>query len=207
MQSPTDRSVLPEFTEHTPDGIRVQDPYSRLLEGRIVLLGTALDETAAQDVIAQLLHLEYAAPGRAISLYINSPGGSASAMTAVHDTLLFLSCPVETVCVGQAVAEAAAVLAAGEPGHRLILPGSRVVLRQPRLAEPVEGQVDDLALRAREMNREREILEALLARHTGRPAARISRDIERELVLPAAEAVAYGLADHLVTRRAPAGGR
>ncbi|WP_030544776.1 ATP-dependent Clp protease proteolytic subunit [Streptomyces albus] len=201
MESPTARYVLPQFTERTSRGIRTLDPYSRLLEERIVFLGTEVDETSANDVIAQLMHLEHAAPDRDISLYINSPGGSLTAMTAIYDTMLFVGCAIETICLGQAAEEAAVLLAAGEPGRRLMLPGSRAVLRQPSLAEPVEGQVDDLEIRARELGRARAMLEGMLVRHTGQPAERVASDIERDRILTAGEAVAYGLADRIVENR------
>ncbi|KNE79601.1 MULTISPECIES: ATP-dependent Clp protease proteolytic subunit [Streptomyces] len=201
MESPTARYVLPQFTERTSRGIRTLDPYSRLLEERIVFLGTEVDETSANDVIAQLMHLEHAAPGRGISLYINSPGGSLTAMTAIYDTMLFVGCPIETICLGQAAEEAAVLLAAGEPGRRLMLPGSRAVLRQPSLAEPVQGQVDDLEIRAREVARARVMLEEMLVRHTGQSAERVASDIERDRILTAGEAVAYGLADRIVANR------
>ncbi|MBQ0987418.1 ATP-dependent Clp protease proteolytic subunit [Streptomyces sp. F63] len=201
MESPTARYVLPQFTERTSRGTRTLDPYSRLLEERIVLLGTEIDETSANDVIAQLVHLEHDAPGRDIALYINSPGGSLTAMTAVYDTMLFVGCAIETICLGQAAEEAAVLLAAGEPGRRLMLPGSRAVLRQPSLPEPVEGQVDDLEIRAREAGRARAVLEGMLVRHTGQSADRVAADIERDRIFTAGEAVAHGLADRIVENR------
>src|ERR1700754_4491234 len=137
MHRPQARHVLPEFTERTSDGTRTLDPCSKLHEGRIVILGTEIDETAANDAIAQLLHLEYAAPDQDISLYVNSPGGSVTAMTAIYDTMQVVTCDVGTICLGQAGSVAAVLLAAGAPGKRLALPGSRVVLRQPAIAEPV----------------------------------------------------------------------
>ncbi|MGX2998512.1 ClpP family protease [Streptomyces sp. JNUCC 64] len=196
------RHPLPRFTERTPWGRRALDPYDKLLEGRIVVLGTPLDDTVASDVTAQLLHLEYTAPGRDVSLYINSPGGSFTAMTAIHDTMRFLSCDVETVCLGQAGPGAAVLLAAGTPGKRLALPGARVTLRQPEPAEPVEGRADDLARRAGELRRTRELMEELLVRYTGRPRARVSADLERDRFLDAPGALAHGLVDHVVTHRA-----
>ncbi|OKJ42644.1 MULTISPECIES: ATP-dependent Clp protease proteolytic subunit [unclassified Streptomyces] len=198
---PTARHVLPEFTERTPHGTRTFDPYSKLLAERIVLLGTEVDDTAASDLIAQFMYLEHAAPDRPVSLYINSPGGSFAAMTAVHDTMEYLTCEVETYCLGRADAWAAVLLAAGAPGRRHVLPGARVVMRQPALAEPVHGRPSDLEIEARELERVRETLVTLLARHTGRDAGRIDEDIERDLVLDAAGARAYGLVDHVVESR------
>ncbi|MFC6063484.1 ATP-dependent Clp protease proteolytic subunit [Streptomyces ochraceiscleroticus] len=201
MRETTARYVLPEFTERTTQGTRTLDPYSKLLEERIVFLGTPIDDTSANDVMAQLLHLEHAAPEQDISLYINSPGGSFTAMTAVYDTMQFITSPIETVCLGQAASAAAVLLAAGHPGRRLALPGARILIHQPSLSDPIEGQVSDLALQAQEMLRTRDLLEELLARHTGQPRERISADIERDKILSAPEAVAYGLVDGLTRGR------
>ncbi|MFE6889323.1 ATP-dependent Clp protease proteolytic subunit [Streptomyces sp. NPDC057694] len=201
MTRPSGRYVLPEFTERTASGQRTLDPYSKLLEERIVFLGTPIDDTSANDVMAQLMHLEYTAPERDISLYINSPGGSFSAMTAIYDTMQYVSCEVETTCLGQAASVAAVLLAAGAPGKRMMLPGSRVVLDQPALPEPAQGQPTDLEIQAREIMRTRAQLEELLARHSGRPTERISADIERDTVLTAQQALEYGLVDHVLQNR------
>ncbi|MFE1904939.1 ATP-dependent Clp protease proteolytic subunit [Streptomyces gardneri] len=201
------RYVLPEFTERTSFGTRTLDPYSKLLESRIVFLGTPVDETSANDAIAQFLYLDHAAPGQDISLYINSPGGSISAMTSIYDTMRTLSCDVETTCLGQAVSTAAVLLAAGTPGKRLILPGARVTLRQPTLEEPLQGQLSDLDLQAAELLRLRALVAGMLAEHTGQDRERIDADTDRLTVLDAPAAVAYGLADHVVVnRRAAVGG-
>ncbi|MGP3998935.1 ATP-dependent Clp protease proteolytic subunit [Streptomyces sp. 8N706] len=205
MDRPTARHVLPEFTERTRSGIRTMDPYSMLLEERIVFLGTRIDDTAANDVMAQLLHLEYAAPDRDISLYINSPGGSLTAMTAIYDAMQYISCDVETVCMGQAASSAAALFAAGAPGKRLMLSRSRILIHQPSLSEPVQGQASELEIQARELMRLRALLEETLVRHTGQPHARISADIERDTIFGAGEAVAYGLADRIIHGRRQAG--
>ncbi|WP_037872027.1 ATP-dependent Clp protease proteolytic subunit, partial [Streptomyces sp. SPB074] len=196
-RTPLNRHVLPEFTERTSYGTRALDPYSRLLEGRIVFLGTPLDDTAAADLAAQFLHLEYAAPDQDISLYLNCPGGDFTALTAVHYTLRHLSCDVATYCLGQAVAVGAVLLAAGTPGKRAALPGARIVLRQPELAEVTRGRPSDLAVLAGEMARERRTTERLLAAATGRTEDEVHGDMERERVLTAAEAVAYGIIDAL----------
>ncbi|MGI5484030.1 ATP-dependent Clp protease proteolytic subunit [Streptomyces lavendofoliae] len=195
------RYFLPGFTERAGSGTRAVDPYSTLLAERIVFLGTPLDDTAANDVIAQLLYLEYAAPDRDISLVINSPGGPVGAMSAVHDTMRAVRCDVETTCAGQAASTAAVLLAAGTPGKRLALPGSRVLVRQPAPDEPLHGQPPDLDVQARELLRQRDLLAAALSRHTGRDRERVDADLERDTVLDAAGAVAYGLVDHVVTRR------
>ncbi|MEU6566978.1 ATP-dependent Clp protease proteolytic subunit [Streptomyces parvulus] len=201
MVRPSAHHVPPEFTERTGAGARTTDPYAKLLEGRIVLLGTAVDEASAHDVVAQLMHLEHRDPDRPVSLYVNSPGGSFTAMTAIYDTMRYLACDVETTCLGQAGAAAAALLAAGTPGRRAILPGARVVLRQPSLTEPLEGRAGDLAARAEELTRIRARLEEILGRHTGRGPAQVARDVERETVLDAQQAVAYGLVDRVLTDR------
>ncbi|MEU3187662.1 ATP-dependent Clp protease proteolytic subunit [Streptomyces sp. NPDC006923] len=201
MNGPSARHVLPEFTERTSRGIRTLDPYSKLLEERIIFLGTAVDDTAANDVIAQFLHLEYAAPDQDICLYINSPGGSVSAMSAIYDTMRLVTCDVETSCLGQAASTAAVLLAAGTPGKRMALPGARVVLQQPAVAEPVMGQPSDLAIQAEEILRQRSLLGSLLARHTGRSAERITEDIARDKIFDAVAARAYGLVDHVVRNR------
>ncbi|MFF5591771.1 MULTISPECIES: ATP-dependent Clp protease proteolytic subunit [Streptomyces] len=181
-----------------PSGHRTSDPYDRLLEERIVVLGTRIDETAVNDVTAQLMYLEHHSPDRDISLYLNSPGGPFHAMSALHDALTYVTCDVETVCLGRAEGTAALLLAAGTPGKRYVLPGSRVVLRQPAPAEPVEGSASDLAIRAEELARIRARTEEMLARHTGRPVDRVRADLERDLVLDAQAAVDHGLADRIV---------
>jgi ATP-dependent Clp protease, protease subunit len=201
MTRPSARYVLPEFTEHTSSGQRTMDPYARLLEERIVFLGTPIDDTSANDVMAQLIHLEHQSPDRDISLYINSPGGSFSAMTAIYDTMRYVTCEVETVCLGQAASAAAVLLAAGAPGKRSALPDARMLIHQPSLSEPVQGQTSDLAIQAEEMMRTRRLLEEMLARHTGRSQERISADIERDKILDAPAAVEYGLVDQIIPSR------
>ena len=201
MNRPTARYVLPEFTERTSSGLRTLDPYSKLLEERIVFLGTPIDDTAANDVTAQFVHLEHTAPDRDISLYINSPGGSLTAMTAIYDVMQFVSCDIATVCLGQCASAAAVLLAAGTPGKRLVLPRSRVLVHQPAFPEPIHGQTSDLEVHARELARLSDRLEEMLARHTGQPKERIAADIERDKILDAEEAVAYGFADRVVRDR------
>ncbi|MFE5798015.1 ATP-dependent Clp protease proteolytic subunit [Streptomyces sp. NPDC056503] len=200
------RHVLPEFSERTSYGTRTLDPYAKLLENRIVFLGTAVDDVAASDVIAQLLHLDHADPGRDIALYLNSPGGSVTAMTAIHDTMRSLASDVETTCLGQAGSTAAVLLAAGTPGKRLMLPGARVTLRQPVLDEPLTGQLSDLDLQARELLRLRDVMTDLLSSYTGRDPEGVAADTDRTTVLDAPAALAYGLVDDVVgTRRAGSG--
>jgi ATP-dependent Clp protease protease subunit len=201
MPSPSARHVLPEFSERTTNGTRTLDPYSKLFEERIIFLGTPVDETAANDVIAQFLHLEYAAPDQDICLYINSPGGSVHAMSAIYDTMRLVMCDVQTTCLGQAASTAAVLLAAGTPGKRMALPGARVLLRQPSIDEPVLGQPSDLMIHAGELLRQRAMLAGMLAHHTGQNAERITADIERDTVLDAPGAKAYGVVDHVVQNR------
>ncbi|MCZ7461650.1 ATP-dependent Clp protease proteolytic subunit [Streptomyces sp. WMMC940] len=201
MNRPSARHVLPEFTERTSGGKRTLDPYAKLLDERIVFLGAPVDDTSANDVIAQFLYLEYTAPDQDISLYINSPGGPISAMSAVYDTMQTVTCDVVTTCLGQAASTAAVLLAAGTPGKRMALPGARVVVQQPSLPEPVQGQPTDLDIRARELLRLREQLTAMLARHTGRSAERIAADLDRDSVFDASGALRYGLVDHIVKNR------
>ncbi|MFI6856497.1 ATP-dependent Clp protease proteolytic subunit [Streptomyces sp. NPDC050416] len=201
MTRPSARHVLPEFTERTTSGQRTMDPYSKLLEGRIVFLGAPVDETSANDVMAQFMYLEHQAPDRDISLYINSPGGTFHAMAALYDTMQYVACDVETVCLGQAGAAASVLLAAGTPGKRSVLPDARLVIHQPALPEPVRGQAGDLAIQADELLRIRTRMEEMLALHTGRTREQVRADIEREKVLTAPEAVEYGLVDRIVPHR------
>ncbi|MBB5958227.1 ATP-dependent Clp protease protease subunit [Saccharothrix tamanrassetensis] len=179
---------------------RVMDVYSHLLSERIVYLGTAIDSGVANALIAQLLHLEADSPEREISLYINSEGGDPSAMLALYDTMRYIKAPVATTCVGQAVAAGAVLLAAGEAGHRFVLPHTRVVLHQP--AAQGRGTIPDLILQADEVVRVRTQLEDILSLHTGRAVTQLRHDTDRDRVFDAAGAVAYGLADHVLERRA-----
>lgn len=201
MHAPFGHYVLPEFTERTTWGTRTLDPYSKLLEGRIVFLGTPLDDTAANDVIAQLIHLEYAAPDQDICLYINSPGGPVDAMTAIYDAMQVVACDVATTCIGQAGSTAAVLLAGGAPGKRAALPGARVLVQQPALAEPLHGQLSDLDVHARELMRQRDLLVDILARHSGRDRELVEASFERDLVLDATGAQAHGLVDHVIPGR------
>jgi len=185
--------TLPYVVQQTPRGERTVDLYSRLLADRIVYLGTELDDGVANAVIAQLLHLASENSDAPISLYVNSPGGSISAMLAVYDAMQFVAAPVHTTCVGQAAWTAAVLLAGGEPGHRSILPHGRVVLHQP--ATQGRGSIPDLIVDAEEIARVRLLLEELLAHHTGRSADQVREDTDRDLVLPGQAAVDYGIVD------------
>jgi ATP-dependent Clp protease protease subunit len=201
MKQPSARYVLPEFTERTSYGSRTLDPYSKLMEGRIIFLGTPIDETSSNDVIAQLLHLEHASPDQDISLYINSPGGSVSAMSAIYDTMQVIRCDVATTCLGQAASVAALLLAAGAPGKRMALPGARVVLQQPSFDEPVQGQPSDLMIHAEELLRQRAFLTETLVRHTGHSAEEVADLFDRDSVLDARAAREQGLVDHVLGSR------
>lgn len=185
--------TIPYVVQQTPRGERTLDLYSRLLSERIIYLGTEIDDGVANAVIAQLLHLASENPELPISLYINSPGGSISAMLAIYDAMQFVKPSVETVCVGQAAWTAAVLLAGGAPGARAILPHGRVVLHQP--ATQGRGTVPDLILEADEVARVRLLLEEILAEHTGRTPEQVRADTERTLVLAGAQAVDYGIVD------------
>ncbi|MCA5892849.1 ATP-dependent Clp protease proteolytic subunit [Isoptericola sp. NEAU-Y5] len=191
--------TIPSVVERTPMGERYSDVFSRLLRERIVFLGTEVDDGVANVVNAQLLHLESEAPDQEINLYLNSPGGSATAMTAIYDTMQFVRCDVATTCMGQAASAAAVLLAAGTPGRRSMLEHSRVLLHQP--SGQGQGTVSDLAIQAREVLRLRAETESLLARHTGQTVERLRADTDRDLILSAHEAVEYGVADAVITSR------
>lgn len=192
--------TIPSVVEKTVRGERAVDIYSRLLTDRIVYVGTEIDDGVANVVIAQLLHLESESPTSPIDLYLNSPGGSVTAMLAIYDTMRFIGAPVGTTAIGQAGSSAAVLLAAGEPGRRYVLPHARVVLHQP--SGGGQGALPDLALQAKEIVRLRSQMESILARHTGRDPERIREDTERDLVLSAEEAIAYGVADAVLENRA-----
>jgi ATP-dependent Clp protease, protease subunit len=184
---------IPYVVQQTPRGERTLDLYSRLLADRIIYLGTEIDDGVANVVIAQLLHLASESQESPISLYINSPGGSITAMLAVYDAMQFVATPVETTCVGQAAWTAAVLLAGGAPGRRWMLPHGRVVLHQP--AGQGRGTVPDLILEAEEIARVRSLLEEILAEHTGRTPQQLREDTDRDLILAGQQAVDYGIAD------------
>jgi ATP-dependent Clp protease protease subunit len=192
------RYILPQFTERTTQGTKTWDPYSKLFEERIIFLGVQIDDASADDVMAQLLCLESMDPDRDISIYINSPGGSYTAMTAIYDTMQFVKPDITTVCLGQAASAAAVLLAAGTKGKRLALPNSRILIHQPA-TEGGYGQSSDLEIQAREILRIRSLMESMLAESTGQSVEKISRDIERDKYLTAEEAVEYGIVDDILT--------
>jgi ATP-dependent Clp protease protease subunit len=193
--------TIPTVVERTPTGERAFDIYSRLLNERIVFLGTEIDDGVANVIIAQLLHLDSASTDLDISLHINSPGGSYTAMMAIYDTMQFVRSDVATFCMGQAGAAAAVLLAAGTHGKRAVLRHSKVLLQQP--AGQSRGTLPDLAVQAKEMARLRGEIEDVVALHTGHPASKIRIDSDRDRAFNAEEAVEYGLADQVVTTRKP----
>ena len=193
------RYVLPSFIERTSYGVKESNPYNKLFEERIIFLGVQVDDASANDVMAQLITLESNDPDRDITMYINSPGGSFTALTAIYDTMMFVRPDIQTVCMGQAASAAAVLLAAGTPGKRLALPYSRVLIHQP--SGEAGGQVTDLEIHAAEIERVRVQMEEILARHTGRSQEQIRSDIDRDKILTAPEAKAYGIVDEVVQSR------
>jgi ATP-dependent Clp protease protease subunit len=191
--------TIPTVVEKTAIGERAYDVYSRLLSERIVFLGTEIDDGVANVVMAQLLHLESASTDLDISLYINSPGGSFSALTAIYDTMQYIRPDVATFCMGQASSAAAVLLAAGAPGKRAVLQHAKVLLHQP--TSQAQGTLPDLAIQAKEVARVRAEVDEILSRHTGHPVAKIRSDTDRNKTFNAREAVGYGLADEVITSR------
>ncbi|WP_159622225.1 ATP-dependent Clp protease proteolytic subunit [Ruania rhizosphaerae] len=203
-QPATARYVLPQFEERTPYGFKRQDPYTKLFEDRIIFLGVQVDDASADDIMAQLLVLESQDPDQDITIYINSPGGSFTAMTAIYDTMQYIRPQIQTVCLGQAASAAAVLLAAGTPGKRLALPNARVLIHQPSL-EGGFGQASDIEIHANEVMRMREWLETTLAQHTGTDLEKVRQDIERDKILSAQQSLEYGLVDQVLdSRKAPA---
>ena len=191
--------LVPMVIESSARGERAFDIYSRLLKERIIFLGTPIDDGVANVVMAQLLHLESEDPDRDISIYINSPGGSFTALTAIYDTMQFVKPEIQTICMGQAASAAAVLLAAGTKGKRLALEHARVLIHQP--SGGGEGQSSDIEIQAREILRMRELLEDMIARHSGQDPAKVRKDIERDKILTALEAVEYGIIDEVVSTR------
>ncbi len=194
------RYVLPSFVERTSYGIKESNPYNKLFEERIIFLGVQIDDASANDVMAQLLTLESSDPDREITMYINSPGGSYTAMTAIYDTMQFVRPDIVTVCLGQAASAAAVLLSAGTPGKRMALPHSRIIIHQPAM-EGGYGQGSDIEIQAREIMRMRTQLEEMIARHSGQPVSKVTKDIDRDKIMTAEEAKEYGLVDHVLSSR------
>ena len=200
MHLPTARYVLPSFIEQSAYGTKETNPYAKLFEERIIFLGTQVDDTSANDIMAQLPVLEGLDPDRDITMYINSPGGSFTSLMAIYDTMQYVRPDVRTVCLGQAASAAAVLLAAGAPGKRAALPNARVLIHQPA-TEGARGQVSDLEIQAAEIQRMRTLMEETLARHTGRSAEQISEDTDRDKILTAQEALEYGIIDQVFDYR------
>ena len=200
LAMPSSRYILPTFEERTAYGYKRQDPYAKLFEDRIVFLGVQVDDASADDVMAQLLVLESQDSERDIIMYINSPGGSFTAMTAIYDTMQYIKPHIQTVCLGQAASAAAVLLAGGTPGKRLALPNARVLIHQPS-SGGAQGQASDIEIQAAEILRMREWLEQTLSNHSKRTVEEVHKDIDRDKILGAQEALEYGLIDQVLTSR------
>jgi ATP-dependent Clp protease protease subunit len=197
---PSSRYVLPSITERSRTGVEYSmDPYSKLLRERIIFLGVQIDDVSANDVMAQLLYLESEDPDRDISIYINSPGGSFTSLTAIYDTMQFVKPDIQTICMGQAASAAAVLLTAGTKGKRYALKNARILIHQPY--SEGGGQGSDIEIQAREILRMRALLERMISEHSGRPEEQVRRDIERDKILTADEAVEYGLIDEVIQSR------
>jgi len=195
------RYILPTFEERTAYGYKRQDPYAKLFEDRIVFLGVQIDDASADDVMAQLLVLESQDPDRDIVMYINSPGGSFTAMTAIYDTMQYIRPQIQTVVLGQAASAAAVLMAAGSPGKRLALPNARILIHQPSTGDSGRGQASDIEIQAAEILRMRGWLESTLSHHSNRSPEQVNKDIDRDKILSAAEALEYGLIDQVLETR------
>ncbi|AAT88698.1 ATP-dependent Clp protease proteolytic subunit [Leifsonia xyli subsp. xyli str. CTCB07] len=201
VQAPGARYILPSFEERTAYGYKRQDPYAKLFEDRIIFLGVQVDDASADDIMAQLLVLESQDPDRDIVMYINSPGGSFTAMTAIYDTMQYVRPQIQTVVLGQAASAAAVLTAAGAPGKRLALPNARILIHQPAVGEAGHGQASDILIQSNEINRMRAWLEETLVKHSSRTLEQVNKDIERDNILSATEALKYGLIDQVLTSR------
>ena len=200
--TPSNRYILPTFEERPAYGYTRQDPYAKLFEDRIIFLGVQIDDASADDVMAQLLVLESQDPDRDIEMYINSPGGSFTAMTAIYDTMQYVRPQIQTVCLGQAASAAAVLLAAGAPGKRLALPNARILIHQPSAGSGEGGgQASDIEIQAAEILRMRTWLEKTLAHHSNRTEEQVNNDIDRDKIMSAADALDYGLIDQVLTSR------
>ena len=201
--------LVPTVVEQTSRGERAFDLYSRLLKERIIFLGTPIDDAIANLLMAQLIHLESEDPDKDISLYINSPGGEITALMAIYDTMQYIKPAVQTICIGQAASAAAVLLAAGTKGKRFALPHARILIHQPHGG--ASGQAVDIEIQAKEITRMRELLDQILAHHTGQPVEKVGADTDRDFIMGAMEAKEYGIVDEILTNRdlasvAPAAG-
>jgi len=195
------RYVLPSFVERTNYGIKESNPDNKLFEERIIFLGAPIDDVVANDVMAQLIVLESTDPDRDIQIYINSPGGSFTALTAIYDTMQYIRPEIQTYCMGQAASAAAVLLAAGTKGKRYALPQSRILIHQPSGGTEGPMQISDLDIQAREIQRMRLLMEEILARHTGQPLEQIRQDVERDKIFTAEQAKEYGIVDDVISTR------
>ncbi|MCU1681227.1 MAG: clpP [Amycolatopsis sp.] len=200
LRLPQSRYILPSYVERTSYGIKESNPYNKLYEERQIMLGVQVDDASANDVMVQLLHLEHEDPDRDITILINSPGGSLTALMAIYDTMQYVRPDISTMCIGQAASAAAVLLAAGTPGKRFSLPNSRVLIHQPAI-EGTYGQVSDLEIQANEIQRVRRLLETTLAKHTNKDPEQVRKDIERDKILTAEEAKEYGIIDEVLPYR------
>lgn len=200
VSAPQSRYILPNFEERTSYGMKRMDPYTKLFEDRIIFLGVQVDDASADDIIAQLIVLESQDPDRDILMYINSPGGSFTAMTAIYDTMQYIRPDVQTFVIGQAASAAAVLLGAGAKGKRYALPNARILIHQPAV-ESGGGQASDVEIQANEIFRMRTWLEETIAAHTGRDLEQVRKDIERDKILSAAGAKEYGLVDEVLASR------
>jgi ATP-dependent Clp protease protease subunit len=201
LPQPSSRYILPQFEERTAYGFKRLDPYTKLFEDRIIFLGVQVDDASADDVMAQLIVLESQDLERDIIMYINSPGGAFTALTAIYDTMQYIKPDIQTVCLGQAASAAAVLLAAGAKGKRLALPNARVLIHQPAMAGGDYGQASDIEIQANEVLRMRQWLEETIARHSNRGVEQVRADIERDKILTAEQAVEYGLVDQVLGSR------
>ena len=191
--------LVPTVVEQTSRGERAFDLYSRLLKERIIFLGTPIDDAVANLLMAQLIHLESEDPDKDISLYINSPGGEITALMAIYDTMQYIKPAIQTICIGQAASAAAVLLAAGTPGKRYALPHARILIHQPHGG--ASGQAVDIEIQAKEITRMRELLDEILAHHTGQPVEKVATDTDRDFIMSADEAKGYGIVDEILTNR------
>jgi ATP-dependent Clp protease protease subunit len=199
VSEPIRNYLVPTVIEQTNRGERAFDIYSRLLKERIIFLGTPIDDTVANLMMAQLLHLESEDPDKDISIYINSPGGEITGLFAIYDTIQYIKPDVSTICIGQAASAAAVLLAAGTHGKRFVLPHSRILIHQPHGG--ASGQAVDIAIQAKEITRMRELLDNILAHHTGQPVEKIAGDTDRDFIMSAIEAKEYGIIDEILSNR------
>ncbi len=199
MSEPIRNYLVPTVIEQTNRGERAFDIYSRLLKERIIFLGTPIDDAVSNLLIAQLLHLESEDPDKDISIYINSPGGEITGLFAIYDTMQYIKPDVQTICVGQAASAAAVLLAAGTPGKRFALPHARILIHQPHGG--ASGQAVDIEIQAKEIIRMRELLDQLLAHHTGQDVTKIAHDTDRDFIMSAPEGREYGIIDEVITNR------